>query len=171
MNLNLDDRLCSNAVETMEAALDAGADLVGGDWKVCYSQEDTDATGATYSANTLPFDPTWPPKKGTLTRLGSGIAGTKHRGTYGPATAWKYNLHKRIGSYPNVFADGSLITIIGDGLWWQLIQRTPDTVTRRLPQVLGHYHSAPASQAEFRTDIRCEYEKAESLGIQTFKTT
>lgn len=41
MNLNLDDRLNHDAVEVLQAHLEQeGADLVGGDWKICFSQDD-----------------------------------------------------------------------------------------------------------------------------------
>src|SRR5437868_6792754 len=35
MNLNLDDRLSLDAVERLERAMADGADLVGGDWRIC----------------------------------------------------------------------------------------------------------------------------------------
>jgi len=44
MNLNLDDRLAPDAVEKLAADLKAqDAVLAGGDWRICYSQEETDA--------------------------------------------------------------------------------------------------------------------------------
>lgn len=164
MNLNLDDRLCTDAVEHMEAALEGGADLVGGDWKVCYSQEDTDDTNCVYPADDVPFEPPWPPAAGSNTRVGSG---TGSRGTYGPATLWRRDLHERVGSYPWQFGDGTLIKIIGDAVWWQMIANAPGTVTRKLPLILGHYHSHPASQAEFRADMASEIERARTAGIRS----
>ncbi len=43
MNLNLDDRLAPDAVEFLELQmLRTGAMVIGGEWKVCHSQQQTD---------------------------------------------------------------------------------------------------------------------------------
>ncbi len=148
MNLNLDDRLAADAVAVMQTAM-ADADLVGGDWAITYSQADTDAvTGQPVrDATGLPFDPAWPPVAGTPTRLGSG---TGDRGTLGPATMWRRALHERVG-YPWAFADGEPIRIVGDLAWWQVAGAHLGARTVRVPRILGHYHSHPGGQAEFRS--------------------
>jgi hypothetical protein len=75
MNLNLDDRLAPDAVELLEAEiLKSRAVAVGGDWKICYSQAETDAVERCYPARSVPFVADWPPKPGTRTRLGSDWA-------------------------------------------------------------------------------------------------
>ena len=40
MNLNVDDRLAPDAIEVMAEGFDADPDvfLVGGDWKVCFTE-------------------------------------------------------------------------------------------------------------------------------------
>ncbi len=148
MNLNLDDRLAPDAVERLEAALiqDAAA-LAGGDWKVCYSQPQTDAVEPCYPADRLPFVGDWPPPTGTATRLGSG---TGERGTFGPATLWRLDAHIGVPRFPWRFPDDTRIRVIGDLAWWTLLQNHQKVRMTRLPLVIGHYHSRPASQAEFR---------------------
>jgi FkbM family methyltransferase len=149
MNLNLDDRLHRNAVELLEnALLREEATVVGGDWKICYSQAETDnADQECYPANKLPFVPEWPPTPGTVTRLGSG---TGQCGTFGPATMWRTEAHLAIPRYPWRFADGTLIKSIGDSIWWGILENYAKKKLLRLPMVIGNYHSHPATQAEFR---------------------
>lgn len=146
MNLNLDDRLHPEAVAILEQVLDEGADLVGGEWEVCFSQAETDAPGRSREATTLPFDPAWPPKPGRSVRLGSG---TGERGTLGPACAWRTSLHAEVGPYPSRFGDGTPVRIIGDSLWWRRVLEA-GKVVKRLPILIGRYHSHPGDQAEFR---------------------
>jgi hypothetical protein len=161
MNLNLDDRLAADAVELLEGASE-GVELVGGDWTVCYSQRRTDAVTGTRArpADRLPFDPAWPPRTGTRTRLGSG---TGERGTLGPATMWRRSLHRHL-PYPWAFGDGQPIRIVGDLAWWTAVQRHLRAHVRRVPMLIGHYHSHPHSQAEFRTAD--EHGILASAGIQ-----
>ena len=148
MNLNLDDRLCTNAVEMLEQnAQKENAALIGGDWKICYSQEETNRVGACFPAETLPFVPQWPPLAGTDTRLGSG---TGHRGTFGPATLWRLECHIGVPRYPYRTTAGTKITGISDSIWWDIVTRHLKLKASRLPMVIGHYYSHPASQAEFR---------------------
>lgn len=161
MNLNLDDRLAPDAVETMEQFADAnGAGLVAGEWNIRYSQTDTDDVKATYPASALPFDASWPPKRGTTTRLGSG---TGERGTLGPATMWRRDLHDK-APYPWQFASGKPIRIVGDLAWWTIIRRHLEVPVVRLPLVVGNYHSHPGEQAEFRSDD--EHHLLSDEGIQ-----
>jgi len=148
MNLNLDDRLATDAVEHLEnAAIREGAALVGGDWKICYSQQETDAVSRCFPANELPFATQWPPPAGTRTRLGSG---TGERGTLGPATLWRMDAHVGAPRYPWRFPDGTIVKVIGDMCWWTLVTQMLKKKAVRLADVIGHYHSHPGEQAEFR---------------------
>jgi hypothetical protein len=156
MNLNLDDRLAPDAVAVLERALTAGADLVGGDWKICYSQSETDAVATCLSCSEMPFVPDWPPHPGTFTRLGSG---TGERGTYGPACMWRMSLHATVPRFPFMFSNGELIRVIGDAVWWQMIKGLGKKLVR-LPLLIGNYHSHPKTQAEFRASAAGEDEFA-----------
>ena len=127
--------------------LRTGAVLAGGDWKICYSQQDTDNVVPCYPAEQLPFVGTWPPKPGTLTRLGSG---TRNRGTFGPATIWRVEAHIGMPRYPWRLMDGSLIRTVGDLVWWETLTANPKLKTLKIPVVIGNYHSHPGDQAEFR---------------------
>ena len=148
MNLNLDDRLCADAVEQLEDRVqEADAWLIGGDWKICHSQEETNEVGKCYPAHDIPFSSDWPPKKGVATRLGSG---TGNRGTFGPATLWRMECHIRFPRYPYRTASGEKIRTIGDAIWWTCITRSLNRRAVRVPLIIGNYHSHPESQAEFR---------------------
>jgi hypothetical protein len=161
MNLNLDDRLAPDAVETMQDFADANqAGLIGGDWHIRFSQADTDDTKETYRASALPFAPGWPPPPGIDSRLGSG---TGDRGTLGPATMWRRSLHDH-APYPWMFADGNPIRIVGDAAWWTVVGKHLGASIVRLPLVIGNYHSHPGDQAEFRG--AGEQERLGSQGIQ-----
>jgi hypothetical protein len=147
MNLNLDDRLAPDAVEKLTAGLEATQSvLIGGDWRICYSQSDTDHVARCYAAADTPFMPNWPPVQGSDTRLGSG---TGERLTYGPATLWKFSVHGRIPRYPWRFRDGALIRTVGDTAFWTALSQLGGKLAR-LPMVIGNYHSHPEGQAEFR---------------------
>jgi FkbM family methyltransferase len=161
LNLNLDDRLATNAVAEMEQTLNHGADLVGGDWKICYSEEETDATSALQPAASLPFALDWPPRPGTLTRLGSGSG---HRGTYGPACMWRMSLHGELGRYPWKFGDGTLVRTIADQIWWQMLELAGKKSVR-LPFIIGHYYSHPSEQGEFRNPAAVELQRLSRVGI------
>jgi hypothetical protein len=148
MNLNLDDRLAPDAVERLETVLvQENAALVGGDWKICYSQEDTDAVEPCYPADRLPFVGDWPPAGGTRTRLGSG---TGDRGTLGPATLWRMDAHIGVPRYPWRLPDGTSLKVIGDMAWWTLLLQHSKKKVARVTDVIGHYYSHPDAQAEFR---------------------
>ena len=161
MNLNLDDRLAPDAVSTMQEFADANqAGLVGGDWSIQYSQSDTDDVKESFRASALPFHPSWPPTPGTATRLGSG---TGERGTLGPATLWRRELHDR-APFPWQFASGAPIRIVGDLVWWKVAHEHLGAPVVRLPLVIGSYHSHPGDQAEFRSDD--EHHLLSSEGIK-----
>jgi FkbM family methyltransferase len=148
MNLNLDDRLAPNAVETLESALAAeGAALAGADWKVCYSQDETDAVEPCYPVARLPFVPGWPPLPGVTTRLGSG---TGERGTFGPAVIWRLDAHIGAPRYPWRLPEGTLIKSAADTGWWRIVNGHLRKRMIRLPMVIGNYYSHPSTQAEFR---------------------
>lgn len=146
-NLNLDDRLAPDAIETLQEFADANnAGLIAGEWSVKYSQAETDDVKETYRATALPFHEQWPPPARVPTRLGSG---TGQRGTLGPSTLWRRKLHDQ-APYPWQFASGAPIRIVGDLAWWTIIRRHLEAPIVRIPLVIGNYHSHPAEQAEFR---------------------
>ena len=148
MNLNLDDRLAPDAVALLEREVQrTGAMLAGGDWKICYSQAETDAVEPCYPAQRLPFVPDWPPKHGTLTRLGSG---RERSGTYGPATVWRMDAHVGAPRYPWRLSEGTLLRCAGDLAWWLLLAQKQRAKLVSLPLVIGNYYSHPEDQAEFR---------------------
>ena len=145
MNLNPGDRLAPNAVEVLENAIQQSrAMAAGGDWKICFSRQETDAVEPCYPADRLPFRPEWPPIPGSETRLGSG---TGERGTYGPATIWRLDAHMTAPRYPWRLRDGSLIRAGGDFAWWGILQNNPKARLLRIPMIIGNYHSHP--QVEF----------------------
>jgi hypothetical protein len=162
VNLNLDDRLAPDAIALMEDALDAGGDLVGGDWKMCYNQRDTDVIAPCYPADTIPYVSAWPPDEGSITRLGSGTAGSRR--TFGPACMWRAALHQQIGKYPDQFGDGTLIRVIGDSIWWRVLQKHQKNMIR-LPTIIGNYHSHPQTQAEFRHSALDEEQALQNVGV------
>jgi len=148
MNLNLDDRLAPDAVERLEyEMLSNNGNLIGGDWNICFSQEDTDAVRPAYRATEVPFSPAWPPKPYVPTRLGSG---TGERGTYGPATMWRLDCHVGFPRYPYRTQDNTPIKSIADSVWWNMMTRTDPQKVFRYPVIIGNYFSHPSEQAEFR---------------------
>ena len=158
MNLNVDDRLAPDAVEVMVKALDRDPDtfLVGGDWKVCFSEAETDDVRPVYPIAELPYASEWPPVPGRLRRLGSG---DQPQATHGPACMWRLEAHRRMPRYPYRFADGSFIRIIGDAIWWHAIEHLMGKKILRLPLIIGNYRSAPSTQAEFRYSAGDELRK------------
>ena len=161
INLNLDDRLAPDAIETMlDFAAANSAGLVAGDWSVRYTQADTDDVKETHRSSSLPFEPSWPPPPGTVTRLGSGSG---DRGTLGPATLWRRDLHRK-APYPWQFANGDPIRIVGDLAWWTIVRKLLGAPIVRLPLVIGNYHSHPDDQAEFRSAD--EHHLLSSQGVQ-----
>lgn len=147
MNLNLDDRLATNAVELLVgAACASSAALVGGEWLVCFDDKHLDQSFKAPMLIATEFEPEWPPKPHARLRLGSG---TGERGTFGPATLWHSGA---VGKYyPSYFADGSIIKSVGDSLFWNVLQQK-NLRTIRLPLLIGKYFSSPSDQAEFRSN-------------------
>jgi hypothetical protein len=163
MNLNLDDRLAVDAIELLEKALrDAKGAAVGGDWKICYSQAETDDTERSYPASRLPFVDEWPPKPGTVMRLGSG---TGESGSLGPAVLWRMDAHIGAPRYPWRFKDGTPIQVAGDAAWWKFLRRQAHKKLVRLPTIIGNYHSHPRDQAEFRTVGHDELQMMKDIGV------
>lgn len=164
MNLNLDDRLHGDAVETLEAALESTqSDLVGGDWKICFSQEETNqVVPLCYPATAVQFEPAWPPTPGLTVRLGSG---TGQRGTYGPATLWRMSAHANCPRYPYRTADGTLIRSVGDAVWWTVLKNVLAKKLQRVPKIIGNYHSHPQDQAEFRSPDTDEWQMLQGKSI------
>jgi hypothetical protein len=164
MNLNLDDRLAPDAVAQLQATLAEGADLVGGDWQICFSQPETDAVSPCCPAQTIPFVGSWPPSPQLPTRLGSG---TGERGTLGPACMWRMDLHQEFPQYLWQFGDGTLIKSIADLVWWSILEESGKQLVR-LPKIIGNYYSHPGEQAEFRHAPLREEEKLMETGIKFF---
>jgi hypothetical protein len=158
MNLNADDRLAPDALAIMAREFDKDPDifLVGGDWKVCFSEAETDEVRPAYPLQELDFYPEWPPLAGRTTRLGSGDG---VRETHGPACMWRLEAHRRLPRYPYRFADGSFIRIVADAIWWHAIEHYMGKKIARLPLVIGNYRSDPSSQAEFRYSAAQEIQK------------
>ncbi len=162
MNLNLDDRLAPDAVEKMAAALrQDNATLVGGEWRICFSREETDAVTPCFAADALPNPTKWPPPPGIPARMGSSLEGN----TRGPATMWPMTAHLVIPRYPWRLSDGQTIKCIGDAVFWELL-RQKQARFLRLPLVIGNYHSHPGGQAEFRQDNDREWQAASAAGIE-----
>lgn len=162
MTLNLDDRLTFDCVALYEEALDAGADLATGDWRITFSQEETNQLEWSFPAQELPLvrNRMWPPPPHEPARLGS--AGENW--SLGPAYAWKTTLHLEFPRFPWMFGDRSLIRTIGDAVWGKLLEGAGKKIVR-LPRVVGHYYSHPGDQAEFRNPARAETQTVNRLGI------
>jgi hypothetical protein len=165
MNLNLDDRIAPDAIAKLEHTM-AGehAAVVGGEWKICYSQQETDAVDNCFPAEQLPFSPSWPPPPGTTTCLGSG---TGRRQTLGPAVMWAIDVHRQLPRFPWRCTDGSLIETLGDAIFWAMLEQRMKKKLVRLPIVIGNYHSHPSEQAEFRHRQQDELALINSAEIST----
>ena len=148
MNLNLDDRLAPNGVELLENEISgSNAAAIGGEWRIRYSQADTDDVEPCYTADRLGFDAAWPPQNGMDTRLGSG---TGERQTLGPAVMWRMQAHIGAPRFPYRLSDGTLLQVAGDAAWWHLLKHHHKARLARIPVVIGNYHSHPSEQGEFR---------------------
>jgi len=163
MNLNLDDRLATNAVELLVGtACASSAVLVGGEWLVCFDNSHLEEPFKAPILTASEYEPDWPPKPRDRLRLGSG---TGERGTFGPATLWN---SKAIGKcYPSHFADGSIIKSIGDALFWNMFQQR-NLRSIRLPILIGKYFSSPSDQAEFRANEDAELLKRYGVSNLSF---
>jgi hypothetical protein len=148
MNLNLDDRLAVDAVAVLLETIEKDPDnyLAGGDWKICATAEETDAVEAAYPLDRLPPTRCWPPVAGLEARIGSGDGNN----TLGPACLWRMDAHRLIPRYPYRFADGTLVRVIGDVIWWHLLIHHAQKKLVRTPLVIGNYRTWPGVQAEFR---------------------
>jgi hypothetical protein len=120
--------------------------LAGGDWKICYSQDETDAVVPCHPVQELAFSGTCPPQALPNRRLGSG---TGERLTFGPATMWKMAAHIKVPRYPWRLNDGSLVKSVADGAFWSILAHLGAPLAR-LPLVIGNYHFHPQEQAEYR---------------------
>ncbi len=165
MNLNLDDRLATNAVELLVGAVCASsACLVGGEWLVCFDEEHLDQAFKAPILQATVFEPEWPPspRPNLHQRLGSGSG---ERGTFGPATLWHADT---VGKYyPSYFGDDSAIKSMGDALFWSLFARN-NLRTIRLPVLIGKYYSSPSDQAEFRPNDDMALMKQHGLSKRSF---
>jgi hypothetical protein len=160
-NLNLDDRFAVDALGGLTAVLqeDPDAVLVGGDWIVCHSQEETDAVGVVRAVDGVARIGAWPPGPERGRRLGTGDD-AKHV-SMGPACLWRMDAHLTLPRYPYRFADGTPIRVIGDSIWWQLLGTRLGKRLVRVPYVIGHYRTWPESQAEFRYSAADERAKSD----------
>jgi len=145
LNLNLDDRLAPDGLEQLCAGARGGADLVCGDWRICYSQAETDAVLPCCPTSEVPYVRGWPLPRGTISRLGSA----SERDTFGPACLWRMSLHRELPRYPWRFDDRTPVLSCGDWLFWRELQKRKKQI-HRLQTVIGNYHSHPRDQAEFR---------------------
>ena len=165
INLNLDDRLCPDAVARMSSYFDSDdVMLVGGEWVIANQVAKSDQL-RNISIEETYFDPTWPPKTRSFTRPGENLrlgSGMGERGTYGPATMFRRSLIEEL-PYPLKFGNGELVESIADSLWWSLIKRKYPGGAIRIPEIVGIYHSDPSSQAEFR--VTNEWEKLQKWGL------
>jgi hypothetical protein len=159
MNLNLDDRLAPNAIDVLLAKINSDPEiyLVGGDWKICGSAEETDAVEPAYPLDRLPHTLFWPPAVDVDARIGSGDG--LNTGSFGPACLWRMDAHRLLPRYPYRFGDGSLIKVVGDAAWWGLLRDHAHKKTERAPLVIGNYRTWPTNQAEFRPGAEGEGEK------------
>ena len=147
MNLNLDDRLAPDAVEKLAAHLKAeGAMLAGGDWRICHSQDETEAVTPCVAAHELGFAMDCPPVLSPNHRLGSG---TGESLTFGPAVLWQMAVHATVPRYPWRLDDDTPIRSVADGLFWAILGRLGMKMAR-LPMVIGNYHFHPNEQAQYR---------------------
>jgi len=164
MNLNLGDRLNADSIEVLEEALNSGLELVGGDWKICYSQEDADDTDHCHSARDLPFLETGLSVAGTATRLGSG---TGERQTFGPSCLWRIELHQHLPRYPYRFADTSYIEEVGDVIFWAHLQKKGCRLGR-IPTIIGNCNAHIEGFADSRLRSDEELQKVMTLGVSLF---
>lgn len=163
MNLNLDDRLAEDAVETLERGLaQPDVALVAGEWNVTYSQKETDASFRCYPAEELPSIADWERRAPIRTRLGSG---TGEQGTYGPATLWRLDAHIGAPRYPWRCPDGTLLRSAADAAWWLVLERHLQKRLLRLPIVIGNYHFHPKEQAQYRALPYDELQLIGQLGV------
>ncbi|MFV1490783.1 glycosyltransferase family 2 protein [Phaeobacter sp. JH18-32] len=163
MNLNMDDRLATNAVQAMvAAAIATKSALVGGEWLVSFDESHLDQKFAVEDLWDTCFAADWPPKKQSNLRLGSGTA---ERGTYGPATLWSL---EQVGPwYPSYFGNQTPIKSIGDAIFWQVLAKNNRKFTR-IPMVVGRYYSDETSQAEFRPHQDNEYLRDHGISRASF---
>ncbi|AUQ75732.1 hypothetical protein [Phaeobacter piscinae] len=163
MNLNMDDRLATNAVQTMVATAAATKSaLVGGEWLVSFDESHLEQDFVVEDLWKTNFIADWPPKAQADLRLGSG---TGERGTYGPATLW--NL-KQVGQwYPSYFGNQMPIKSIGDSIFWQMLANKKCKITR-IPMIVGRYYSDEDSQAEFRPHQDNDHLRAHGVSLVSF---
>ena len=154
LNLNLDDRLFSNSVALMQDFLEASeSDLVGGEWLIDFASPRHYVDDMRVDVSQTTFLPDWPPREAKNLRLGSG---TNERGTFGPSTIWKKST---TGSgYPHLFSNGEQIRSIGDALFWHSLKQAGRKL-KKMPLLVGTYHSDASNQAEFRSHHDHEYVK------------
>ncbi|WP_255731643.1 glycosyltransferase family 2 protein [Phaeobacter sp. B1627] len=145
MNLNMDDRLATDAVRMMVSTAEATQSaLVAGDWLVSFDKSHLNAEFTVTDLWGTHHSPEWPLMAQPNLRLGSGSG---DRGTFGPATLWNLDI---LGKwYPTHFNNNTPIQSIGDQIFWKVVLQNKQKATR-LPLIIGRYFSDTNSQAEFR---------------------
>ena len=149
MNLNLDDRLAPDAVEMLELELLKNrAVAAGGEWKICYSQAETDR------GRTLLSGPSPPLRAGLAAQAGHAHAPRQRDGQ--PRHARPRHHMADGGAYRNAPLS------LASARWNAAARRrrsrlvaaserdNPNFKVLAVPMVIGNYHSHPEGQAEFR---------------------
>ena len=67
--------------------------------------------------------------------------------------------------YPWRLTDGTVIKVIADMCWWNLVTGHLKKKAVRIADVIGNYHSHPNTQAEFRGGPASETTLASALGV------
>ncbi|MFS4581939.1 glycosyltransferase family 2 protein [Phaeobacter sp. C3_T13_0] len=163
MNLNMDDRLATNAVQALVSTAEATQSvLVGGEWLINFDESHLEQSFTVDDLWNTCFSVEWPPKAKPGLRLGSG---TGERGTYGPATLWSL---EQVGQwYPSYFGNQTPIKSIGDAIFWQVLAQKKRKFTR-IPMVIGRYYSDQKSQAEFRPHQDNEFLREHGISTVSF---
>lgn len=160
LNLNLDDRLATNAIEYLLRFIKlTNSALIGGEWEICFTDSHLNQSFKVSQINETKFYKEWPPKNNLKIRQRLG-SGTNERGTFGPSTLWDL---EKIGKwYPTNFNNGEKITSIGDSIFWSLLGMLK-LKRHRIEMLIGKYLSDPNNQAEFRNYN--EWDKFKSTGV------
>ncbi|MFU1681454.1 glycosyltransferase family A protein [Phaeobacter piscinae] len=163
MNLNMDDRLATNAVQTLVATADAtNSTLVGGEWLVNFDESHLEQKFGVEDLWETGFSADWPPRKQANLRLGSGTA---ERGTYG---------RRHFGTWSRWGSGIQAISAINHrsnrsetSIFWQMLADKNCKFTR-IPMIIGRYYSEEGSQAEFRPHKDNDHLRAHGISLISF---
>lgn len=171
MNLNLDDRLNTDAIEKLQQALDRDPKIkiACGEWLVTFNQHDTDQVVTCFEGSQIQEAESWPPVSDSIKVK---LWYPKDRiGSLGPATMWRAESLIDFPRYPYRTTTGSLLEVDGDrALWLAMNTSYGKDAIRRLPLIIGNYHSHPGEQAEFRgktdpAELRLEFATLDEIAI------